>query len=105
MKRVASAAREVVRALAPELRTEKRWGQPWYVGADLVLLVGEFQHHVGVEFWRGALLKGLGHRLEGTGKNLRHVKLTTTADATAPSFVALVREAVRLDQREPPRPR
>jgi hypothetical protein len=105
LDRVASAVRDVVRAIAPELRIEKRWGAPWYVGTDLVFHIGTYSRHVGVEFWRGTTVRDPGHLLEGTGKNLRHVKLRSTQDATTPRFVALLREAVRLDQAEPPRVR
>ncbi|EQD59689.1 protein containing DUF1801, partial [mine drainage metagenome] len=73
------------------------WGTPWYIGQDLVVAVGAFGHHVGVEFWRGTSLRDPSHLLEGTGKNLRHVKLRTVADATNPEMRALVREAIRLD--------
>ncbi len=103
--RVAETVRQLARAIAPELRVERRWGHPWYVGQDLVFLIGEFDHHVGVEFWRGTTLKDPRHLLEGTGKNLRHVKLRSVEAATSPEFVALLREAIRLDQAEPPRPR
>lgn len=103
MDRVAEGIREVIRAVAPGLRVEKKWGQPWYVGTDLVVLVGAFSHHVGVEFWRGTSLRDPSHLLEGAGKNLRHVKVRTTAEATAPALVQLLREAVQLDQSEPPR--
>jgi hypothetical protein len=103
--RVADGVREVVRALAPELRIEKRWGQPWYVGTDLVFLVGAFSHHVGIEFWRGTTLRDPHRLLEGTGKNLRHVKVRTTAEATDPALIQLLREAIRLDRTEPPRTR
>jgi hypothetical protein len=105
MERVADAVKEVVRAVAPELRVVKKWGQPWFTGNDLVVLVGAFSHHVGVEFWRGTTVRDPSHLLTGTGKNMRHVKLRTTAQATSPAFVALVKEAVRLDQSMPPRPR
>jgi hypothetical protein len=105
LERVAEAVRELIRAIAPELRVEKRWGMPWYVGTDLVVLVGTYTHHVGLEFWRGTSVKDPRHLLEGTGKNLRHVKLRTSAEATTPALVALLREAVRLDQAEPPRAR
>lgn len=105
MERVAGAVQEVVRALAPALRVEKRWGNPWLVGNDLVLLVGTFSHHVGIEFWRGATLPDPHHLLEGTGKNLRHVRVRTTAEATSSSLISLVREALRLDASMPPRTR
>lgn len=103
LDRVEAAVRELIRGLAPELRTEQRWGHPWLVGNDLVVLTGAFSHHVGVEFWRGSSLEDPHHLLEGSGKNLRHVKLRTVRDATAPALVELLREAVRLDQTEPPR--
>lgn len=103
MERVAAAAREIVRAVGPALRVERRWGHPWYVGNDLVVLVGAFGRHVGLEFWRGTSLKDPTHLLEGTGKNLRHVKLRSVADATRPALVALLREAVALDATEPKR--
>jgi hypothetical protein len=102
---VEEAAHEVVRALAPELARVTKWGHPWYAGNDLVLLIGAFTRHVGVEFWRGSTLRDPSHLLEGTGKNLRHVKLRRVADATKPAFVQLVKEAVRLDQSLPPRVR
>ena len=105
MERVAGAVREVIRAVGPELTLERRWGMPWYVGRDLVVLVGAFGHHVGVEFWRGTSLKDPSHLLEGTGKNLRHVKVRTVADATCPAMLALLREAIRLDGVEEKRAR
>lgn len=95
----------MIRAVAPELTIQKRWGHPWYVGNDLVVLVGAFDRHASVEFWRGTTLRDPTRLLEGTGKNLRHVKMRTLADSTAPAFVALVREAVQLDRSMPPRVR
>lgn len=104
-ERVAETVRHLIHALAPHLRLEPRWGHPWYVGNDLVLLVGPFANHTSVEFWRGTTLKDPEHLLEGTGKNLRHVKLRSVEDATRPAFVGLMREAIRLDESEPPRRR
>jgi hypothetical protein len=105
MTRVEAAARETVRALGRELRSERRWGLPWYVGQDLVLTVNAFTKYVEVEFWRGATLARTHKTLEGTGKNLRHVRLRTLSDATSPTFLALVRDAIALDAATPPRPR
>jgi hypothetical protein len=105
MELVAEAARKMIRRLGPELKTETKWGHPWFVGTDLVCLVGAFTHHTGIEFWRGSMLKDPRGLLEGTGKNLRHVKVRTTPEATAPALAELVREAIRLDRREPKRTR
>jgi hypothetical protein len=103
MERVEEAVREVIRAIGPTLHIEKKWGHPWYAGNDLVVLTGAFGHHVGVEFFRGSSLPDPHHLLEGTGKNLRHVKLRSIREATAPALVELLRAAVRLDEVEPPR--
>ena len=96
---------ELIRAIAPELRREKKWGMPWYAGTDLVVLPIAVAPHVGVEFWRGTSLKDRHHLLEGTGHNLRHVKVKTLPEATSPDLIELLREAVDLDRAEPPRPR
>lgn len=104
-ERIEASVRELVRAVAPELRTERRWGRPWYAGTDLVLRLGEFGRHVGVEFWRGASLADPHHRLEGTGPNLRHVTLRSIREATAPPVLELIREAVDLDRAGPVRTR
>jgi hypothetical protein len=104
-ERVAETVRTLVRALAPELRVERRWGNPWYVGNDLVFVIGAFTHHAAVEFWRGTSLKDPHHLLEGTGKNMRHAKLRSVEEATSPELVGLLREAIRLDAVSPPRAR
>jgi hypothetical protein len=104
-ERVVETVRSLVRAIAPELRIERRWGHPWYVGNDLVFVVGAFTRHAGIEFWRGTTLKDPHHLLEGTGKNLRHVKLRSVEEATSPELVGLLREAIRLDSVSPPRVR
>lgn len=99
------AVRATVRAAAPGLRTVVKWSNPWLAGTDLVVVVGGFTRHVGVEFYRGASLPDPTGLLEGTGKNLRHVKVRTLAEARSPALRALVEAAVRLDAREPPRKR
>ena len=101
--RVKKAVLAVVARNVGDLSTVRKWGHPWRAGRDLVLVVGAFRQHVGVEFWRGSTIEDPHHLLEGTGKNLRHVKIRTVAEATSPEFAELVRAAVRLDAREPPR--
>jgi len=103
MRQVAQHAEELVRREAPSLKVERHWGQPWFVGTDLVCLVGAFSQHVGVEFWRGSTVRDPDHLLEGTGKNIRHVKLRTLEEASSPKLARLVRRAVALDRKEPKR--
>jgi hypothetical protein len=94
-----------VRAAAPSLRPVVKWGNQWLSGTDLVVAVRGFSRHVGVEFWRGASLPDPARLLEGTGKNLRHVKVRTIAEARSRALRTLVAAAVRLDGRAVPRQR
>jgi hypothetical protein len=105
MKRVAKRVEEMIRREAPSLKVEKHWGHPWFVGTDLVCLVGPFSHHAQMEFWRGSTIPDPDHLLEGTGKNLRHVKLRTLEEASSPQLAALLRRALELDRTEPKRTR
>jgi hypothetical protein len=98
MEDIERAANRFIRKVAPGTRIVVKWDNPWHAGKDLICVVGAFTHHVGVEFWRGSTIPDPDHLLEGTGKNLRHVKLRTMADATSPKFARLLRAALMLDR-------
>jgi hypothetical protein len=57
--------------------------------------------HVTFGFLRGASLPDRANLLEGTGKNLRHVKLRTTEDLRMPELKQLIQAAARLNKKEP----
>jgi hypothetical protein len=97
MEQVAARAKELIHREAPLLKVERHWGHPWFVGTDLVCVAGAFSHHAAIEFWRGSTIPDPDRLLEGTGKNLRHVKLRTLEEASSPKLARLVRRAVELD--------
>jgi hypothetical protein len=97
--------KELVMELCPKLRLERKWGHDWFAGTDLVCGVFAFKQYVDVEFWRGSTLPDPSGLLEGTGTNLRHVKVHSILDTQTPSLWALIRAAGTLDQREPKRTR
>jgi hypothetical protein len=102
---VEEAIHRAVRATGPGLRIEHKWSNDWYVGTDLILCVGAFRSHVGVEFWRGITVPDPTHLLEGTGKNLRHVKVRSLTEAQSRPFRNLVQAAIVLDRQTPKRNR
>src|SRR5215469_16734380 len=59
------------------------------------------KEHVIFGFMRGAMLRDPGKLLEGTGKYLRHVKLRSTADVRRSEVLTLVKQAARLNRKEP----
>jgi len=105
MDEVEQAVRASIAEAAPQLGIRRKWANDWYAGRDLIVLSGAFAHHVQVEFWRGSMLDDPAHLLQGTGKNLRHVKVRSLREAKSPALRALVRSAVELDTRSEPRVR
>ena len=59
------------------------------------------KEHVIFGFVRGAMLGDPGKMLEGTGKYLRHIKLRNVADVRRPGVRSLLKEAARLNRKEP----
>jgi hypothetical protein len=57
--------------------------------------VNAFKGHVNVGFFRGASLEDPARLLEGSGKRMRHVKLTAGSDSDAVALAALIDAAYR----------
>ncbi len=102
---IASPQRAVARALwqlilqtGVDLQEKVMYGVPWYRGKSYVCAIAAHSDHTNLEFYRGSSLRDPSRLLEGTGKNLRHVKLYTTADVRRPALRSLIREALRLEQ-------
>jgi hypothetical protein len=78
---------------------------PWKIptfesnGPMCFFTVGKY--HVTFGFLRGTSLPDAAGLLEGTGKNLRHVKLRTAEDVSEPALKKLIDAAARLNKKEP----
>jgi hypothetical protein len=68
-------------------------------GPMCLFMVGKY--HVTFGFLRGTSLPDPAGLLEGTGKILRHVKLRTAEDVSAPALKKLIEAAARLNKKEP----
>ncbi len=98
-RELAAALRSAVLEAAPGLTETVRMGVPTYVGRGHVLYIAEYKDHVNLGFYRGARITDRRGILEGTGKELRHVKIRDVEQARASGLKALIREAVALDAR------
>jgi hypothetical protein len=102
LQRIARRLRSLIRKSAPSLsECVNPWGVPTFErnGPVCFWMVGK--HHVTFGFMRGTSLDDPKGLLEGTGKNLRHVKLRSLDDLQRPGLKALIASAVRLHRREP----
>ena len=91
MKKTVKSAKESVNS----------WKIPTYEfnGPMCFFMVGKY--HVTFGFLRGTSLPDPAGLLEGTGKNLRHVKLRTAEDLQEPAVRKLIEAAARLNKKEP----
>jgi hypothetical protein len=99
---VAEEIRRLVKETIPE-STEaiNPWGIPTFDfhGPICFMMIGK--HHVTLGFSRGTSLSDAANLLEGTGKNLRHVKLTGTSALPAAALTKLIRQAATLNRAAP----
>ena len=96
-REVARALRQLILETVPGLQEKVMYGVPWYRGKDYVCAIASHSDHTNLEFYRGSSLRDPGRLLEGTGKNLRHVKIFVVEDVGQPRLKALLREALDLD--------
>ena len=73
------------------------YGVPVYRGAAYVCAIAAHSDHTNLQFYRGTSLRDPQRLLEGTGKNLRHVKVYSVDDVRRAALSALLREAIALD--------
>ncbi|AZP10812.1 DUF1801 domain-containing protein [Undibacterium parvum] len=61
---------------------------------DHYAYIGIQAKHTNLGFYRGTSLSDPAVLLEGTGKSLRHVKISTLAQVASPSVLALLKNAI-----------
>jgi len=102
LKQAAQAVRRLVKQAVPGAREAiNPWGIPTfdYHGPLCFMMVGK--HHVTFGFPRGTSLSDPAGLLEGTGKNLRHVKVVEAAQLQDAKLRELLRESAALNRKTP----
>jgi hypothetical protein len=102
LRPVVRGVKQLVKRIAPKSReTLNSWGVPTFEdkGPFCIYMVGK--HHVTLGFHSGALLEDPAGILEGTGKNIRHVKLRSKEDLEQPAVAELIRAAHRFERKAP----
>jgi len=103
LQALAHDLRQLVKTQVPQAKESvNAWGIPTFslVGSFAFFLIAK--SHLSLGFALGTSLKDPHHLLEGTGKNLRHVKIRTPEDLSQPGLAELIIDAARLDRETPP---
>jgi hypothetical protein len=117
MKRIPSAvrptvqaARRMVKSLAPKAKEVAYQSDPprsksamwkivrYVVDDEPVVAIGTFPTYATLFFFRGREIDDAGGLLEGSGKDMRFIRLRTSGDAARPNVRRLVRKAFALEE-------
>jgi hypothetical protein len=98
LQKLVRALRSFVKAAVPGTKiTVNSWGIPTFEAKDPFCFYMVGKNHVTFGFHYGTSLDDPESLLEGTGKNLRHVKLRTLEDLEKKGLKELVLAATRLE--------
>ena len=100
IQELANRTRSLVHEIMPDV-TEVVWTKQNIINfgvgpkkmSEHFCYIGIFKAHINLGFYYGADLQDPHHLLEGTGKLMRHIKITSTQQIDDPSLQALVQSA------------
>ena len=81
---------------APGLKEEMKWGFPCYVGEKNVCNIMVTGKWVDLGFFQGFDLKDPKGLLEGSGKEMRHIKVRKPEDIDIAALTVVVKQAASL---------
>lgn len=97
MKKLALGIRHLIFNVKPETDEFIKWNNLLYEVDNPVMAIVIHKSHINLQFVRGRELMELGYPVEGTGKNIRHVKISNPSEIDS-SLEDLVMKAFELNQ-------
>lgn len=98
---IAAALRKTIEGRWPTLHSKLAWGFPCWTGNERVFSIMAQKDRCNLQLWSGArLADNYMSRIEGTGKDLRHVKVYDVAEVDD-ELIDIMERAVALDQTSP----
>jgi hypothetical protein len=92
--------RNLILDAEPEFDEVIRWKNLTYGPSKMLLAIVIHKNHLNLEFANGKSLVEDGYPLEGTGKNLRHLKIQTESDLESELLPDIIRKSIELDLNE-----
>ena len=102
LSKVVKKLKSLVKQLVPgTAQTVNAWGVPTFEVDQPFCFYMAGKNHVTCGFHQGTSLADPGKVLEGTGKNIRHVKLKTLQDLDSKGLRKLIEQASKLKSQSP----
>ncbi|MHC4778578.1 MAG: DUF1801 domain-containing protein [Planctomycetota bacterium] len=92
--------RAIVRKAAPAAKESVKWAQPVFEMNGPFCYIRAHSSHVNLGFFRGAEIKDTSGILEGTGEQMRHVKIRSLNDIDEAGISKLLKAAVTLNRKK-----
>lgn len=93
--RILTRVRELIVTTIPDVSESIKWNRPCYgTKGSLLCYIHAFKNHSTLGFEYGAALDDPKGILEGTGKNMRHIKFQSFEDIEDASIIHLLRQTV-----------
>jgi len=91
------ALRALILSAAPDILEEIKWSRPCYsTPRGMFCYLHRTKNHVTIGFQRGAALKDPKSLLEGTGKDMRHIKIAKAEEIDRQAILQLIQQAIQL---------
>ena len=97
LKEIVSKLREIVTNHSSDIKEEMKWNVPTYSITRNICSIMAHKKHVNFQIFRGAHIKD-SQNLEGTGKDMRHLKFHTVEEIEESRVKKILEQAIRLDQ-------
>jgi hypothetical protein len=94
---ILDALRKLIKSSVSGVVEEIKWSRPIYSTSDgMFCYLHRTKNHVTLGFHQGTSLKDPKNLLEGTGKGMRHVKITAVDGIDQPALRQLIKQASKL---------
>jgi len=88
--------RNLIIETSVNITEEIKWGMPSYSENGNVCYLQPSKKHVNLGFYEGASLTDIDSLLEGTGKQMRHIRIKKLEEIQPEKFKFLIQEALEL---------
>ena len=97
MKEIVKELRRIVTIHSSDINEEMKWNVPTYSISKNICSIMAHQKHVNFQIFRGAHIKD-AHELDGTGKDMRHLKFTTLREVKEADIGKYLKQAIEVDE-------
>jgi len=91
---ILSELRKLVFAVAPKAEEQYKWSRPVYALEKDFCYFQATKKHVTIGFFEFAKIKTNPQLIEGTGKSMRHVKLTSVKEIKEKQIEKMIKEVL-----------